>query len=382
MKTTSKRTLEVIIATAMSVSLLPSNLVFAEGTYKSWTEAAENAVQGVDFTVEDGINYKVYTAAGLAYTANIVNNVDTDINITIENDIDLSTAGVIGYGSDVNEENSWIPIGKSGNEYTGTFEGNGNKIYNLYITTSESVYAGLFGYVEDVGCVNKINIASGSIINEANDGYAGGIAGKNDGMITECTNSSSVSGKYAGGIVGKTFKSITSGIEEKITYCVNNGNVIGSNAGGIVGYADEQSIIDNCINNGQILGAGGDNDMVGGIVGNNAGASGYRSIIKNCTNTSNVANSENYVGGIAGSTAYTDIINCVNSGTIDGAYTAGIVGFHTSDSNIKNCVNSGDVIGSFQVGIVCVVFPGANVKNCYYLNGSAGSAVSVNILEP
>ena len=75
-------------------------------------------------------SYTVTSADGLMNIAELVNGGKTDINITLDTDIDLT-------GKD------WTPIGTS-NPYSGTFDGGGHTITGLTFTTNDE-YAGLFG---------------------------------------------------------------------------------------------------------------------------------------------------------------------------------------------------------------------------------------------
>ena len=70
--------------------------------------------------------------------AELVNGGKTDINITLDKNIDLTGKG-------------WTPIGTDyDNSYTGTFDGGGHTITGLTVTTNDE-YAGLFGYLGNFG---------------------------------------------------------------------------------------------------------------------------------------------------------------------------------------------------------------------------------------
>ena len=73
--------------------------------------------------------YTVYNADGLLNVAKLVNGGKTDINITLDKNIDLTGKG-------------WTPIGTSfDNSYKGTFDGGGHTITGLTVTTNDE-YAG------------------------------------------------------------------------------------------------------------------------------------------------------------------------------------------------------------------------------------------------
>ena len=90
-------------------------------------------------------NYTVTSAEGLKNIAKLVNDGNTDIDITLTSDIDLS-------GID------WTPIGIDDNhQYTGTFNGGGHTITGLTVTGSDQ-YAGLFGRIGSGGKVMNVKL--------------------------------------------------------------------------------------------------------------------------------------------------------------------------------------------------------------------------------
>ena len=195
MKTTSKskKLISFIVSAAMTVSLIPANIAFADDVqYNTWTDAAAAAESGNDYKYDENGTYTVYSAKGLAYAACLVNGtVDNkeieddglvkypNINITLNNNIDLATAGVKDYGEDtITEENSWIPIGDGSNRYVGTFNGAGYSIENLYIKSERYNEVAFFSVIGVDGKVQNTTIASGSVNNCSSnrDNAAGGFA--------------------------------------------------------------------------------------------------------------------------------------------------------------------------------------------------------------
>ena len=76
------------------------------------------------YTIESNGSYTVTSADGLMNIAKLVNGGKTDINITLDTDIDLT-------GKD------WTPIGTDyDNSYKGTFDGGGHTITGLTFTTN------------------------------------------------------------------------------------------------------------------------------------------------------------------------------------------------------------------------------------------------------
>ena len=95
------------------------------------------------YIIEDDGSYTVTSADGLMNIAELVNGGKSDINITLDTDIDLT-------GKD------WTPIGTDyDNSYKGTFDGGGHTITGLIFTTNDE-YAGLFGYLNRAGTVKNV----------------------------------------------------------------------------------------------------------------------------------------------------------------------------------------------------------------------------------
>ena len=88
------------------------------------------AAKDPGYTIESNGSYTVYNADGLLNVAELVNGGKTDINITLDKNIDLT-------GKD------WTPIGTDYDKsYKGTFDGGGHTITGLTFTTNDK-YVGL-----------------------------------------------------------------------------------------------------------------------------------------------------------------------------------------------------------------------------------------------
>ena len=124
---------------------------------------------------EDENIVKISDKASLEEFRNKVNSGEKYENKTITLTMDIDLQG--------NESNKWTPIGNTEeNAFTGTFDGDGHKITNIYIDTA-SEYQGLFGY--NKGTIKNVGMESGTI--KAN-GNTGSIAGYNSGIIEKCYN--------------------------------------------------------------------------------------------------------------------------------------------------------------------------------------------------
>ena len=180
-------------------------------------------------TAEDP--YQIGTYDQLKAFAEKVNNGETAVCAVLTADIDA--AG----------KTDWTPIGTNYNKYTGSFDGKGHIIKGLTYD-SASNYAGLFGYTGSGALIENVGMEGGAI---TGNGYAGGVAGCNEGTIANCYNTADIrcTYHYTGGIVGNN--------KGTITNCYNTGNVSnnGSYAGGVAGI--NYGIITNCYSIGGVV---------------------------------------------------------------------------------------------------------------------------------
>ena len=175
------------------------------------------AAKDPGYTIEGNGSYTVTSADGLMNVAELVNGGKTDINITLDKNIDLT-------GKD------WTPIGTSfDNSYTGTFDGGGHTITGLTITTKDQ-FVGLFGYLNRAGTVKNVVMEGIQITSNHMFGNTGGVAGFSWGTIENCSVSGSVSGtKCVGGVVGAQKAG-------SITGCSSSATVKGTvDVGGVAG---------------------------------------------------------------------------------------------------------------------------------------------------
>ena len=140
-----------------------------EYTYTVSLAAAEDPGYTVS---EDGKTYNVTSADGLRNVAKLVNEEgNTDINITLDNDIDLSDI-------------EWTPIGTESRPYTGNFDGGGHTITGLKIDKSGTDYVGLIGCLGSGGKVQNVTLTNISV---SGANCVGGIAGQNYGTVENCS---------------------------------------------------------------------------------------------------------------------------------------------------------------------------------------------------
>ncbi len=139
-------------------------------------------------------------------------------------------------------------------EFSGMFNGNGHVISNLTIT-GEGNYLGLFGRVESGAEVYDLGVVNANVT--GTDSYNGILIGTNDGAVTSCYSTGSVSGnRYVGGLVGRNGGTLT--------YCYSTCAVSGDEyIGGLVGR--NSHLVTQCYSTGAVSG----NESTGGLVGKN-----------------------------------------------------------------------------------------------------------------
>ena len=252
------------------------------------------AAKDLGYTIESNGSYTVTSADGLMNIAELVNGGKSDINITLDTDIDLT-------GKD------WTPIGTDyDNSYKGTFDGGGHTITGLTFTTNDE-YAGLFGWLNRAGTVKNVVMEGVQITsNRIYGGSIGGVVGYSWGTIENCSVSGSVSGTvYVGGVVGAQ-------IDGSITGCSSSATVKGTvDVGGVAGQTNSSATLTACYATGNVTIeiAPKKNIAGGGLVGMNAGSS-----LLACYATGNVTSTGSstgyvHIGGLLGDT-YTTVTAC------------------------------------------------------------------------
>ena len=252
------------------------------------------AAKDLGYTIESNGSYTVYNADGLLNVAELVNGGKTDINITLDKNIDLT-------GKD------WTPIGTDyDNSYKGTFDGGGHTITGLTFTTNDE-YAGLFGWLNRAGTVKNVVMEGVQITShQIYGGSIGGVVGYSWGTIENCSVSGSVSGTvYVGGVVGAQ-------IGGSITGCSSSATVKGTvDVGGVAGQTNSSATLTACYATGNVtLEIDPKKNIAGGgLVGMNAGSS-----LLACYATGNVTSTGSstgkvHIGGFLGNN-YTTVTAC------------------------------------------------------------------------
>ena len=225
----------------------------------------------------------------------------------------------------------WQPIGNFDRSFRARFNGNGHTISNLMINRSTE-YVGLFGSTFSNGQITNLGLLNVKI---RGGGRTGGLAGWNQGIITNSHATGKVegSGNNIGGLVGWNQGTITN------SHATGKVEGSGDNVGGLVG--DNGGTITNSYATSTVTAV----SVVGGLVGDNPGT------IERSYATGTVEGSNNIVGGLAGWNQGT-ITNSYATGTVSGpSNVAGLVGSNQGGASITNSYATGGV-GSNVSGLV------------------------------
>ncbi len=265
-----------------------------------------------------GNPYIITKAEELEWFRNEVNNGQYSICAKIADNVEVIDMSTVCHAADASKnlgELSWVPIGV-GNAYTGTFDGSGKTISNLYIK-AEKQEAGLFGYTQE-SIIRNLTIDNANVTNtELYTGILVGDAGyqttlQNIKISTKCQI---IGGKdYTGGIAGS--------LDGNASNCVNYATVQGNeDVGGLFGYYSKE--------------------------GNSITA---------CANYGNVTATSNTVGGLVGYYSSGTIQDCANYGNIEGIYNVGSMAGYVSKGKMQNVFCYGNVSATNNTkrgGMVC-----------------------------
>ena len=189
-------------------------------------------------------------------------------------DIDLQGSGT----------NQWTPIGQSGKPFTGTYDGAGYTIQNLYkvrstANSSKNHYYGLFGMIQNSAVITNVTVENVTLMGSL---YVGAIVGNGytGKEISNCTvkGDIKIDAYWYAGVIGGN------GYINKVENCTVSGNpgsyIKGNNGsyiGGIWGFRGEGGqTITNCHVSG--INISGD-DRLGGY----CGIAHYGNKISDCT---------------------------------------------------------------------------------------------------
>ncbi len=289
----------------------------------------------------------------------------------------------LGRDLDLNNQ-AWTPIGRSGSAFSGTFDGNGMTLSNLYVENTESEFTGLFGML-NTGTVKNLNVHNASVKGLSSVGV---IAGGYTGKIENChvTGLIQVEGSYkVGGIIGYAYATATDssvagdeGSYVRGTYL--EADLEGDNVGGVIGFVGEGSKTYSGLS-ASISVEG--TRKVGGVIGylsadvSAEGLSYTGSVSTNATGEYLLENASRImVGGLVGEyAANTSLTNsAVTDSTVTGASAACTGALVGGTRNVNNVlIQSGNTQTNVTVVIraeiadgFCLVAEGYEISN---LNG-------------
>jgi len=226
------------------------------------------------------------------------------------NDLDSTTAGYIELASETaNGGKGWEPIGTSDEtsdeHFTGSFNGQGYEIRDLFINRPDENYVGLFTHIswtrhiDNVGVVENVGVVNADVTGFAQVGV---LVGHNEGLANNSYSTGSVTGD--------------------------------SRVGGLVGW--NQATLSNSYSTCIVTG----DSRVGGLVGDNWY---YRGILSNSYSTGSVTGSTQ-VGGLVGVNFYGNVTHSYSTGSVTGSsQVGGLVGYNkaTVSNSFWDRVTSG-----------------------------------------
>jgi len=231
-------------------------------------------------------------------------------------------------------DNGFYPIQTQGNPFSGIFDGLGHTISGLTINRPTTNYVGLFAATWDASSIRNVGLTGGSITGQSRTG----------GIVGSCSHSNNSGSSYTSYIINS----------------YNTGSVTATNA----------------------------SQDIGGLVGGVYSLGSVMTYISNSYNTGTVqAANSFYVGGLVGTTYYTDISNSYNTGNVTGGKyasgvfsdTGGLVGNAYYPTTISNSYNTGAVSGSGDrigglVGYFMAMYSTNYIQNSYN-TGTVSSVV-------
>jgi hypothetical protein len=225
-----------------------------------------------------------------------------------------------------------------GGIFTGSYDGKGLNISNLFINRSASDFVGLFNQTNGA-IINNTNLIN---INISGNNYIGGLVGFStfSSSFSSSSSSGTVNGNnYVGGLVGYSQSS------SSVSASSSSGTVDGSNyIGGLVGFSTFSSSVSASSSSGSVNG----NSQVGGLVGSASSSSSISNSYSSCS-----VNGTNSVGGLVGYSFDSSVSNSFSTGAVTGGtVVGGFIGDYASGDIITSFWNnhSGNVNQTFGSG--------------------------------
>jgi hypothetical protein len=261
------------------------------------------------------------------YDLDAVRN-NLDGTFLLMNHLDSTTAGYTELASPTaNDGKGWEPIGVWPDPFTGSFDGQGFEIRDLFIDRPADTNVGLFSFVNTGAIIVGVAVVDADV---TGDLYVGSLAGHSRGNLSDCYSTGNVSGDtHVGGLIGES--------------------------GGIVS---------DCYSTAAASGS----FEVGGLIGQNHGT-----VSKSYSTGSATGNS--YVGGLFGWNREGTVSNSYSSARADGeSLVGGLVGHNRA--SVSDCYSTGNVTGLEDVGGLVGRSYGGTVSNSFWDIETSGQATS------
>lgn len=292
----------------------------------------------------------------IIYDATDLQNMASDLTACYELANDIDASATVGWNAGA----GFIPVGDVGTNFTGSLDGKGYKITELFINDA-TVRGGLFGYIGVGAEVKNVGLESCDITSA----YAAALADHNYGTVSNCYSTGSIVApaaaffKHAGGLIQRNEVGGT------ITDCHSECSVTAANdAGGLC--ARNAGTITRCYATGAVSGA---NDA-GGLLEYNL----VTGVIEESYATGNVTVTGNEGGGLVASTRG-QITNCYARGDVSAPGDAGGLIATLIEGTIENCYSTGAVVGVGAGGLIEGRLDGV-VTDCFWDEDTSGLAVS------
>jgi hypothetical protein len=227
------------------------------------------------------------------------------------NDLDSTTDGYDELASPTaNDGEGWQPIIGTGGDppFTGTFDGQGYEIRDLFINLPDKGYVGLFSIVGEGGRIENIGVVNANVTSNA---YIGGLVGINIGTVSNSYSTGSTTGiLWVGGLVGENQGTVSNSYSTcNVASDYGAGGLMGGNVGTL---SDSYST-------GSVTGEEG----AGGLMAANSGT------VSNSYSTGSVTGND-YVGGLVGYSEGTASDSFWDTETSGQATSAGGIGKTTA----------------------------------------------------
>jgi hypothetical protein len=277
--------------------------------------------------------YQIATVGNLLHMS--ATPADWDKHFIVTADIDLT--GLTFTQAPIAPDTDNFNLEFQGTQFTGVFDGNDHTISNLTIAASTKDFVGLFGYVGYVGQIFNLGIEN---VTMTGDEYVGGLVGRNEGSLTFCsaTGSVTIEGsavRYVGGLVGYN----------------NSGTLTSCSASGSVSRVSDYSY------------------AVGGLVGGNDGT------LTSCYATGSVTAGGYYAGGLVGRNYRGTLTSCYATGAVIGYdYVGGLVGYNYG--TLTSCYAIGSVTCYFYVGGLVGYNDGGTINASFWDTQTSGQETS------